>query len=98
MKFFLIELEYLVPLEKLDHAVPAHREFLQTLYDIGTLLLSGPKEPRNGGMIIAKSISLEKISETMKEDPFAKLGYANYKYTEFHPVKHQTFLKSWLES
>lgn len=98
MKFFLVELEYLVPLETLDQAVSAHREFLQTHYDKGTLLISGPKEPRVGGMILAKAESLEEIQRILADDPFGKLQYAKYKYTEFHPVKFQSYLQEWVQS
>ncbi len=97
MKFFLINLEYTVPTEKLDEAVPDHRKFLQIQYDAGILLISGPKEPRVGGMILAKSNSLEELETLFKNDPFAKLNYAKYSYTEFFPVKHQPYIKQWIE-
>ncbi|TGK01225.1 hypothetical protein EHQ53_09095 [Leptospira langatensis] len=97
MKFFLIELEYTVPMEKLNEVTPAHREFLQTQYDKGVLLLSGPRVPRDGGMIIGKSSSLEELQEIMKNDPFVKENCAKYIYKEFAPVKYQPFLKEWLE-
>ncbi|TGK07593.1 hypothetical protein EHO59_05695 [Leptospira semungkisensis] len=96
MKFFLIEIEYIVPIEKLDEVTPAHREFLQVQYDKGILLISGPKVPRVGGMIIAKSSSQEELQDLMKDDPFLKQNCAKYTYKEFAPVKYQPFLKDWL--
>ncbi|EPG64913.1 YciI family protein [Leptospira wolffii] len=97
MKFFLVELEYTVPLEILDKTVPAHREFLQIQYDKGVFLLSGPKEPRVGGLILARANSLEELQGILINDPFSQQKYANYKYTEFHPVKLQPYIKQWVE-
>ncbi|EQA45734.1 hypothetical protein LEP1GSC050_2844 [Leptospira broomii serovar Hurstbridge str. 5399] len=97
MKFFLIELLYTVPIEKIDEAVVEHRNFLQTLYDKGILLLSGPKEPRIGGVILGKSKSLQEIQDIFQNDPFQKYDYASYKFTEFSPVKRQTFLEDWIQ-
>ncbi|TGK05188.1 hypothetical protein EHQ53_16210 [Leptospira langatensis] len=96
MKFFLIEIEYVAPIEKIDEVTPAHREFLQVQYDIGVLLLSGPKVPRIGGMIIAKSSSQEELLDMMKDDPFLKQNCVKYNYKEFVPAKYQVFLKDWL--
>ncbi|EPG74128.1 hypothetical protein LEP1GSC058_2866 [Leptospira fainei serovar Hurstbridge str. BUT 6] len=96
MKFFLIELLYTVPLEKIDGAVVEHRNFLQTLYDKGILLLSGPKEPRVGGLIVGKSKSLQEIQDIFRNDPFQKYDFANYKFTEFSPVKHQAYIADWI--
>jgi uncharacterized protein YciI len=48
MKHFVIELTYTVPYEDLEAIRPAHRSFLQTGYDKGWLLMSGPLVPRPG--------------------------------------------------
>ncbi|TGK01002.1 hypothetical protein EHO59_13870 [Leptospira semungkisensis] len=97
MKFFLIEIEYVVPIEKIAELTPAHREFLQIQYNKGLLLLSGPKVPRVGGMILAKSSSQEELQTLMKEDPYLQQNYVKYTYKEFAPVKYQRFLMNWLE-
>ncbi|TGK12891.1 hypothetical protein EHO60_03185 [Leptospira fletcheri] len=98
MKFFLIELRYTSSLEKIEAAVVEHRAFLQTLYDRGILLLSGPKEPRIGGMILGKANSKEEMQNLLREDPFQKQGLAEVSFTEFHPVKYQKFLENWISA
>ncbi len=96
MKHFLVELTYLASTEEIDKVITVHREFLQTGYDKGILLLSGPKNPREGGIIIAKEESLESIQDFFKNDPYKTNNIAEYKFIEFNPVKFQSFLKDWI--
>ncbi|MFN8576146.1 MAG: YciI family protein [Candidatus Sericytochromatia bacterium] len=96
MKHFLVELKYLVDISKIDEILKEHREFLQTGYDKGLLLCSGPKNPREGGVIIARDESLESLQSFFKQDPYSIENYAEYKFTEFTPVKYQGILKDWV--
>ncbi len=95
MKHFVIDLHYIVPMDRIEAAVQEHRAFLQTGYDQGLLLCSGPKTPRTGGVIIARAPSLAHLQAFCSEDPFLKQGLAEYRYTEFTPVKRQHFLEGW---
>jgi uncharacterized protein YciI len=95
MKFFLVELNYKAELPQIEAATPAHREFLQTGYDRGVLLCSGPKVPRTGGLIIARSDSLEAAQAFFASDPFQKQGLADYRFVEFNPVKRAGFAEDW---
>ena len=97
MKHFVIEVTYLVPLEKIDENLVDHRAFLQKGYDKGWLLMSGSQNPRTGGIIIARGPSLEEISEFFKDDPFQKRSLAKYRIIEFTPVKRNTFIEPWIE-
>lgn len=96
MKHYLITLTYLVPLERLEQSVAAHRAFLQEGYDAGLLLMSGPQEPRVGGIIIARSPSLAELETFLQRDPFQIENLVRYTYTEFNPVKRQPFLDNWV--
>jgi uncharacterized protein YciI len=55
MKHFLIEITYLVSAEQLGDVVAEHRAFLQTGYDRGWLLFSGPLVPRTGGVVVGRA-------------------------------------------
>ncbi|MFI5264499.1 MAG: YciI family protein, partial [Candidatus Kapaibacterium sp.] len=55
MKYFLINIHYIVPLEKVVEITPEHRAYLKTQYDAGILLFSGPRVPRTAGVIFAKA-------------------------------------------
>jgi uncharacterized protein YciI len=96
MKHFIVDITFTSPLEKIDAILPKHREFLQTGYDKGLLLMSGPKNPRVGGVVVARAGSLEDIINFFSNDPYKLNGVADYNFTEFNPVKHQDFLKEWI--
>jgi uncharacterized protein YciI len=97
LSHFLIEITYKVPNEKLDEFVALHRGFLQTGYDSGLLLYSGPQEPRVGGIVLARAESKQAIIEFFANDPYQKNGIADYRFVEFKPVKFQGFLQDWVE-
>lgn len=98
MKYFLGEIQYLVPTEKLDQFVSLHRAFLQTGYDQDILLISGPKVPRTGAYLVARSESLEALQAFFANDPYQLNRLASYTFQEFNPVKFHPCIKDWIES
>lgn len=58
--------------------------------------MSGPLNPRTGGVVIARGESLEEISSFFKNDPYHINDAAEYFITEFNPVKSQNFLRDWI--
>ena len=96
MKHFIIDVHYIVPIEKIEQNVTQHRQFLQLGFDKGALLFSGPKNPRTGGIIVARFPSREEIERFFSQDPYQINGCAEYRYTEFEPVKYQNWLKDWV--
>jgi len=98
MKHFLVEIEYTAPIEIINMIVAEHRQFLQSGYDRGWLLMSGPKNPKTGGVIIARAPSMQAIQTFFFEDPYHQHQAATYQFVEFDPVKYQTFLGEWVSS
>jgi uncharacterized protein YciI len=96
MKHFIVEITYTAPLEQVGEVTPDHRAFLQTGYDSGLLLYSGPQVPRVGGIIVARADSLEEIQQFFADDPYQKRGMATYRLIEFNPVKSQAFMEPWI--
>ncbi|MEO8398330.1 MAG: YciI family protein [Ignavibacteriaceae bacterium] len=96
MKHFIIKINYTAPIEKIDKTLAEHRNFLQIGYDIGFLLCSGPQNPRTGGIVIARADSKEELELLFKKDPYQINSLAEYEFIEFNPVKHQDFLKDWI--
>ena len=82
---FIVLLTYTQPLAAVDALVPAHREFLHRMYEAGTFLLSGRKEPRDGGVILARARSAQELQSALAQDPFHVHGVAHYQLIEFHP-------------
>jgi SagB-type dehydrogenase family enzyme len=97
MKHFIVEIAYRVPADQLGEVVAQHRAFLQTGYDSGMLLFSGPQEPRTGGMAVARAESLEEVQAFFAQDPYHLSGLADHHFTEFNPIKLQPFIKNWVE-
>lgn len=97
MKHFLVDIQYLVSYDQISLILSDHRAFLQTGYDKGILLMSGPNEPQTGGYVIARSETIEEIQSFFKADPYNIKNVASYKFLEFNPVKFQPFLKNWIE-
>jgi uncharacterized protein YciI len=96
MKHFIVEIVYKAPIEKINEVRDRHREFLETGYKKGIILMSGPQVPRTGGIIIARAESMEDISGFLSNDPYQKEKVAEYKFIEFTPVHHQDIIKDWI--
>jgi uncharacterized protein YciI len=84
---FIVILNYKVTLEKIDSFREAHLEFLRNSYTKNFFIASGPKVPRNGGIIIAKCDSKEVLQKILAQDPFATNDLATYEIIEFLPTK-----------
>ncbi len=97
MRYVVVEIIYKAPIVKIEELTPIHREFLQTGYKTGMLLVSGPKVPRTGGIVIAKANSMEEITGFFKNDPYALNDAADYSFIEFNPKSYQEILKGWVE-
>lgn len=87
MKYFIINLKYLVPVEQLADHVTAHRAHLDHGYSQGWFLASGPQNPKVGGTIIARAPARDYIDKLLEKDPFKVKNLAEYQITEFEPVK-----------
>lgn len=80
----IVELTYKVPLEKVNQSLESHRDFLATAYAQGKMIASGPKEPRDGGIILSK-IDKKDMEKLIQDDPFYVEGIADYRIIEFSP-------------
>ena len=94
---FIIDLNYIVPLEELDQHMADHVKFLRKYYKNGTFVASGRKVPRTGGIILALADDLNAIAQIMSEDPFTKHELAEYTVTHFLTSQYQPELKGLLE-
>jgi uncharacterized protein YciI len=96
MPHFMIEITYCVPVEQLGEIVTQHRTFLQLGYECGWLLMSGPQNPKTGGIVIARAPSLQALKAYFQDDPYLLYEVATHRYVEFEPVKRQEFLAEWV--
>jgi uncharacterized protein YciI len=80
---FLVLLSYKKPLAEVDRHIAAHMEFLARHYASGEFLLSGRKQPRSGGVILATAADRAQMEAIVRSDPFVREGVADYEIIEF---------------
>lgn len=95
---FIINLNYIVPLEKLDTHMTDHVKFLKKYYSKNVFVASGRKVPRTGGIILALAKSKEEIEAIISEDPFYTLKLAEFSITEFLTSQYHPDLKKLLQA
>jgi uncharacterized protein YciI len=92
----IIDLKYIVPLEKIDSHMTAHVKFLKKYYDKNIFIASGRKVPRTGGIILARGASREEIEKIIQEDPFCAHHLAEFTITEFQTSQVHPHFKGHL--
>jgi uncharacterized protein YciI len=93
---FIINLNYVVPLEQLDKHMADHVKFLKTYYKNNIFVASGRKVPRTGGIILALGKSMAEIEKIIQEDPFYIHHLAEFTITEFLTSQYHPELKNLL--
>lgn len=94
---FIIDLNYIVPLERLDTHMADHVKFLKKYYKLNAFVASGRKVSRTGGVILALANSREEVENILKEDPFYSLKLAEFTITEFLTSQYHPELKKLLK-
>ncbi|GJM06930.1 MAG: hypothetical protein DHS20C10_06640 [marine bacterium B5-7] len=89
----IIELTYKKSLDEVNHFLDAHINFLDRYYAQGIFIASGPKNPRDGGIILASG-DKETISKIICNDPFYQQEIADYKITQFELSKYDQLFES----
>ena len=94
---FIINLNYIVPLEKLDAHMADHVKYLHRYYKMNVFVASGRKVPRTGGIILALAKTKEEIDQIISEDPFCIHQLAEFTVTEFLTSQSHPDLKKLLK-
>lgn len=91
---FVINLNYIVPLEQLDAHMTDHVKFLRKYYKQNVFVASGRKVPRTGGIILALAKSKDDVEKIIAEDPFYIHKLAEFTITEFLTSQYHPDLKN----
>ncbi|WP_370308082.1 YciI family protein [Sphingobium abikonense] len=83
---FIISLTYTAGLEALEPHRPAHCAWLDQGIADGWMLLAGPRNPRDGGIILARGTRAE-LQEKAATDPFFQNGLSTFDLMEFNAVR-----------
>ena len=95
---FIVNLNYIVPLEELDKHMTAHVKYLHKYYKKNVFVASGRKVPRTGGIILALAKSREELDEILSEDPFFRHQLAEFTVIEFLTSQSHPDLKALLKT
>ncbi len=79
----LLVLTYIVGFDEVDDAKDMHMEYIAEAYRRGEILMSGPRVPREGGVVLLKTDDPAVAAEWAAGDPFAKHGVARYDVIPF---------------
>ncbi len=93
----IINITYKAQLEKVDHLLNKHIEFLNEQYKLGNFLVSGRKVPRTGGIILTQINNEIELKKIINKDPFKINNLADYEFIEFIPSKTCEKLKFLIE-
>lgn len=88
---FLLLSRYLKPVEEIERVLPDHRRFLDRHYASGDFIVSGPMEPRVGGVILTTDLSRARVEEILAEDPFVRESISEYQIVEFRATKQASW-------
>jgi uncharacterized protein YciI len=84
---WIIKLNYKRPLLEVDHWLGEHRKFLDECYSKKLFIASGPRNPRTGGVILARMMPREELNSLLDQDPFIREGIAEFELLEFQVTK-----------
>ena len=93
---FVILVNYTKSIDIIDQYLAVHREYLDGGYKNNYFIVSGPRNPRTGGIIISQLKDREKLEGILKQDPFSLNHLAEYEIIEFNPVKFHTDFANFL--
>jgi uncharacterized protein YciI len=93
----IIELRHKKPLSEVDKFLQEHKSFLDKYYAQGLFIASGPKIPRDGGIILSMA-NKETILKIIAEDPFYRQEISDYNLIEFEVGRHSQAFKEILIS
>ncbi len=85
--YALCIIRYRRPLEEMAVVTPEHREYLRGLKQKGTLVASGPFDPRLGGALLVRvpdENAHEALDQLRDGDPFIKKGMAQYEIQKWN--------------
>ncbi|MFC9505283.1 YciI family protein [Streptomyces sp. NPDC057002] len=74
MAKFVVEFEYNVDRAGREHLHRAHTDYLRALTDSGVLLLAGPLQDINGGLLIYEAEDRDRLQEVLDAEPYVKGG------------------------
>lgn len=89
---YIVSLSYTRPVEEVEALLEGHVAWLDRYFASGEFLFAGRKDPRTGGVIIAKDIDREALDKIVAEDPF--VAVAKYEITKVNVTRANDALQA----
>ncbi|WP_406149301.1 YciI family protein [Streptomyces sp. NBC_01012] len=74
MATFVVEFEYNVDRAGREHLHGAHTDYLRALTERGVLLLAGPLQDTNGGLLVYEAEDRAGLEDILKAEPYVEGG------------------------
>ncbi|WP_437615227.1 YciI family protein [Erwinia sp. V71] len=89
---YIVSLTYTNPIEDVEALLEGHIAWLDRYFASGDFLFAGRKDPRTGGVIVAREMDRETLNQIVMEDPF--VAVANYEITKVNVTRANEALNS----
>lgn len=93
---FVVIVRYTRSTAEVEAVRPAHREFLAECYRNNQLIVSGPQNPRTGGILLSQLTDRDVLMALLKTDPFCTEQVAEYELIEFVPFQYHPDFSSFM--
>jgi uncharacterized protein YciI len=84
---FLVTSTYAAAPEAIAAALPAHRLWVEALYDRGVFVLSGRLVPPTGGFMLARGVARDELEAILATDPFRERNLLDHAIQELQPTR-----------
>ena len=95
---FIIALTYKKPITEIQKHIEEHDLLLTELNDQGKLIFSARKNPRTGGIIVVRNVTVDDVQKIIERDPFKIYEVADYDVTEVIPRKFAKAFECFIET
>jgi uncharacterized protein YciI len=80
---FVLELTHMAPPEEVDALREAHLEWVEEHFEAGVFVISGRKNTRDGGVILAVGDDRDRIEAVVASDPYVQEEVCAYRIIPF---------------
>lgn len=84
---YVVLVHYTAPLADVDAHLADHSEWTSHHYDSGDFIAAGRRQPRTGGVIIARAMSRGQLDAILATDPYVVHKVARHEVIEFKALK-----------
>lgn len=95
---FIVLIHFKKPLVEIEPYVAEHRRYLDAGYQQDLLVVSGPRNPRVGGVLVSQAQDRARLEAFLAKDPYSIQQLADYELIEFAAVKAHAAFSSLIES